>query len=100
MGQAPPSKAQRIHFEGRNCDGIDSKFKQRRYEIFRWRRRKAADACASSAAPVDHGAEDIETQNLNVRQKLQCSFLSRRLSATRGWRSPAASRPPLRSSSS
>ena len=35
MGQAPPSKAQRIHFEGRNCDGIDSKFKQLRYEIFR-----------------------------------------------------------------
>jgi len=35
MGQAPPSKAQRIHFKGRNCDGIDSKFKQLRYEIFR-----------------------------------------------------------------
>jgi len=42
MGQAPPSKAQRIHFEGRNCDGIDSKFKQRRYEISGARRPDAS----------------------------------------------------------
>lgn len=39
---------------------------------------------AKPVAPVDHEAEDIENESLNVRQRLQRSFLSRRLSATRG----------------